>query len=91
MGVSCNEGKDCAIGLQCRDKVCNNPPKMAVVAVAITGVASLLCGFVLGYLITYCRMRKQLRDPDYFSTPNKTQQDNNLYKNRSSINQEFKM
>ena len=65
---------------------------MAVAAVAITGVASLICGLALGYLITYCRMRKQLRDPEYLATPFKTQQENNnSYKNRSSINQDNKM
>lgn len=64
---------------------------MAVAAVTITGVASLICGLALGYLITYCRMRKQLRDPEYLATPFKTQQENNSYKNRSSINQDNKM
>ena len=91
MGVKCQDGKDCANGLQCRGGVCNNPPPMAVAAVAITGVASLICGLALGYLITYCRMKKQLRDPEYLVTPFKTQQENNSYKNRSSINQDNKM
>ena len=64
---------------------------MAVTAVAITGVASLLCGLALGYLITYCRMRKQLREPESLRSPSKTQQENYAYKSRSSINQDNKM
>ena len=90
MGVKCTDGKDCGNGLQCRNKVCNNPPQMAVAAVAITGVASLICGLALGYLITYCRMRKQLRDQNHPATQFKSHQEGNAYKNRSSINQDLK-
>ena len=90
MGVKCGGDSDCGVSYQCRDGNCNKPPKMAVTAVAVTGVASLTCGLVLGYLISYCRMRNNQLKAGQQNTENLSSKENSI-KNRVSINQDLKM
>lgn len=63
MGAKCDTTSDCqtSIGLQCRDGYCRDKPEWAIAAVIISGIASLLIGFAIGYLVQHCRMKRKMQ------------------------------